>query len=131
MEEHTASTWRRLMPRFHYLDECGIRDVVMNRSDIEKLTDELIGEAVLSLLSENGPVNTRALITRLQSMEAKEKDIRRRETLGRVIAEITNNAKVSMRRHSGREQKDSENEHKDNVFQLFGTSQQKSTSKKH
>nr|WP_154057735.1 hypothetical protein [Pseudescherichia vulneris] len=103
----------------------------MNRSELERLTDELIGEAVLSLLSENGPVNTRSLITRLQSMEAKEKDIRRRETLGRVIAEINNNVKVSMRRQSGRGQEDPESEHKDNVFQLFGTSQQKSTSKKH
>ena len=103
----------------------------MNRSELERLTDELIGEAVLSLLSENGPVNTRALIARLQSMEAKEKDIRRRETLGRVIAEITNNAKVSVRRQSGREQRDAENAHKDNVFQLFGTGQQNSTSKKH
>lgn len=64
-------------------------------------------------------------------MEAKEADSRRRETLGRVIAEINNNSKVSMRRQSGREQKDPEKEHKDNVFQLFGTSQQQSTSKKH
>ena len=90
----------------------------MNRSEIEQLTDELIGEAVLSLLSENGPVNTRALVTRLRAMEAKEADIRRREILGRVIAEINNNTKVS-------------SEQKDNVFQLFGSSQQQSTSKKH
>ncbi|WP_312453505.1 hypothetical protein [Pseudescherichia sp.] len=103
----------------------------MNRSEIEQLTDELIGEAVLSLLSENGPVNTRALVTRLRAMEAKEADIRRREILGRVIAEINNNTKVSMRRQAGREQKDPESEQKDNVFQLFGSSQQQSTSKKH
>ncbi len=103
----------------------------MSRSESEQLTDELIGEAVLSLLSENGPVNTRALITRLRSMEAKETDIRRRETLGRVIAEITKTTKVSMRHKAGREQKDSQSEHKDNVIQLFGNSQQQSTSKKH
>ncbi|WP_312411447.1 hypothetical protein [Pseudescherichia sp.] len=103
----------------------------MNRSEVEKLTDELIGEAVLSLLSENGPVNTRALITRLRAMEAREADGRRREILGRVIAEINNNTKVSMRSQTGREQKDSDSEQKDNVFQLFGTRQQQGTSKKH
>nr|WP_312210131.1 hypothetical protein [Pseudescherichia sp.] len=103
----------------------------MNRSEVEKLTDELIGEAVLSLLSENGPVNTRALITRLRSMEAKEADGRRREILGRVIAEINNNTKVSMRHQAGREQKDADSEQNDNVFQLFGNSQQQGTSKKH
>ena len=97
----------------------------MNRSEIEQLTDLLIGEAVLSLLSENGPVNTRALITRLRSMEAKETDSRRRETLGRVIAEISK-ANVSMR-----DQRDAGSEKKDNVFQLFGNSQQQGTSKKH
>lgn len=98
----------------------------MSRSEIEQLTDELIGEAVLSLLSENGPVNTRSLITRLRSMEAKEKDTRRRETLGRVIAEINNNTNVSMR-----EQAKPGSKQKDNVFQLFGNSQQQGTSKKH
>ncbi|WP_313487709.1 hypothetical protein [Pseudescherichia sp.] len=98
----------------------------MSRSKSEQLTDELIGEAVLSLLSENGPINTRALITRLRAMEAKEADIRRRETLGRVIAEINDNIKVSMR-----EQTTSESKQQDNVVQLFGNSQQQGTSKKH
>ncbi len=64
-------------------------------------------------------------------MEAREADGRRREILGRVIAEINNNTKVSMRSQTGREQKDSDSEQKDNVFQLFGTRQQQGTSKKH
>ncbi|WAH52927.1 hypothetical protein LMA04_02405 [Pseudescherichia vulneris] len=98
----------------------------MSRSEIEQLTDELIGEAVLSLLSENGPVNTRALIARLRAMEAKEADTRRRETLGRVIAEINKTIKVSMR-----EQTKSESKQQDNVVQLFGSIQQQGTSKKH
>jgi len=59
-------------------------------------------------------------------MEAKEADIRRRETLGRVIAEINNNIKVLMR-----EQTTSESKQQDNVVQLFGNSQQQGTSKKH
>ena len=98
----------------------------MKRSEIDQLTDELIGEAVLSLLSENGPVNTRALITRLRAMEAKEADTRRRETLGRVIAEINKNSDVSMR-----DRTQSTSKQQDNVVQLFGSSQQQSTSKKH
>lgn len=64
-------------------------------------------------------------------MEAKEADSRRREILGRVIAEINNNTKVSMRRQTERDRKDSESNLKDNVFQLFGDSQQQGTSKKH
>nr|WP_312226663.1 hypothetical protein [Pseudescherichia sp.] len=103
----------------------------MNRSETDKLTDELIGEAVLSLLSENGPVNTRSLVTRLRAMEAKEADSRRREILGRIIAEINNTTQVSMRGQAGREQKDSGSKQNDNVFQLFGSSQQQGTSKKH
>lgn len=102
----------------------------MNRSEIDRLTDVLIGEAVLSLLSENGPINTRALVTRLRAMEAKETDYQRRETLRCVIEKI-NNLNVSMRRQAGREQRDLKNEHKDSVFQLPGNCQQQGTSKKH
>lgn len=64
-------------------------------------------------------------------MEAKEADSRRREILGRIIAEINNTAQVSMRGQAGRERKDSESKQNDNVFQLFGNSQQQGTSKKH
>ena len=44
----------------------------MKRSDVDKLIDELIGEAVLSLLKENGPINTHALVQRLRSMKSHE-----------------------------------------------------------
>jgi len=60
----------------------------MKRSDVDKLIDELIGEAVLSLLKENGPINTHALVQRLRSMKAHEKDPERRDAIGNVIAEI-------------------------------------------
>ncbi len=64
-------------------------------------------------------------------MEKNEADSRRREILGRVIAEINNNTEVSMRHQTERDQRDSESKKKDNVFQLFGDNQQQSTSKKH
>jgi hypothetical protein len=50
----------------------------MNRSDIEQLTDELIGEAVLSLLKRRAPVSAMALLTELRTMQAVERDPRRR-----------------------------------------------------
>lgn len=39
-----------------------IRDTVMNRNDYDPLTDLLIGEAVLSLLKNKGPISKQALI---------------------------------------------------------------------
>lgn len=60
----------------------------MNRSDAERLTDQLIGKAVLSLLKERGPLTTDSLVQRLRKMQIHEKDPRRRETLARVIADI-------------------------------------------
>lgn len=98
----------------------------MNRSD-EQLTDELIGEAVLSLLKEKGPINMQALIMRLRAMEARERDAQRREAITRVIAEISNTM-VSKRRNGVRERKDWD---RDNVHSLFGESQQAGSSKKH
>lgn len=60
----------------------------MNRSDEEKLSDELTGEAVLSLLKENGPITTEALIARLKTMAAAESDARKKQILVDIIREI-------------------------------------------
>lgn len=70
----------------------------MNSSDADRLIDQLIGEAVLSLLRERGPVTTEGLIQRLRNMKAHEKDPQRRETLARVIAEIGSNDPAFKRR---------------------------------
>lgn len=51
-----------------------IRDTVMNRNDYDPLTDLLIGEAVLSLLKNKGPISKQALIGKLQAMRAGEQD---------------------------------------------------------
>jgi len=105
------------------------RDVVMNSSDIEQLTDELIGVAVLSLLKDNSPISTRALVTRLRSMEANEPDTQRRKLLGQVIAEISNNNLASLRREAGSKRNEWDEEGGDNVYQLFGKQRPDNTQK--
>ena len=67
-----------------------IRDTVMNRNDYDPLTDLLIGEAVLSLLKNKGPISKQALIGKLQAMQAGEQDKKRRNAIGRIIDEISN-----------------------------------------
>lgn len=60
----------------------------MNRSDIDQLTDELIGEAVLSLLKRKAPVSSMALLTELRNMQAVERDPRRRGVFPLIVAYI-------------------------------------------
>ena len=96
----------------------------MNRSNADKLTDQLIGEAVLSLLKEHGPITTEALVQRLRDMKVHEKDPRRRETLAVVIAEIGSNSIAFTRRRTaqGRSKREgSLNDNRDNVVPLFGS----------
>lgn len=100
----------------------------MNRSEIEQLTDEIIGEAVLSLLKSHGPVNTQALIVALGNMEANEGDARRREAIKGVIKEINN--LISQRSKAARKP-DSDAEQRGNVLQLFGNRQPNGAKKMH
>lgn len=60
----------------------------MNRSDIEQLTDELIGQAVLMLLKRKAAVNSMALLAQLRVMQDIEVDARRRGVFPLVIAYI-------------------------------------------
>ena len=95
----------------------------MNSSDADRLIDQLIGEAVLSLLKERGPVTTEGLLQHLRAMKACEKDPRRRETLARVIADIGSNNLAFTRRRTaqGRIQREgSLKNNRDNVVPLFG-----------
>ncbi|MET6676635.1 hypothetical protein [Citrobacter amalonaticus] len=62
--------------------------MMMNRSDIEQLTDELIGQAVLTLLKRKAAVNSMALVTQLRVMQETEMDARRREVFPLIIAYI-------------------------------------------
>lgn len=60
----------------------------MQRSDDEQLTDEIIGEAALSLLNGNSAINTRALVAKLEAMLISDPDPRRRNVLQKIIGEI-------------------------------------------
>ncbi|MDV0596395.1 MULTISPECIES: hypothetical protein [unclassified Enterobacter] len=95
----------------------------MNSSDADRLIDQLIGEAVLSLLKERGPVTTEGLLQRLRVMEVHEQDPWRRETLAVLIAEISSNSNAFIRRRTAQGRTNREgslNENRNNVVQLFG-----------
>ena len=95
----------------------------MNSSDVDKLIDQLIGEAVLSLLKERGPVTTDALVQRLRSMKTHEKNPQRRETLAKVIAEMGETTIPFMRRRAAQGRSNREGSlkyNRDNVVPLFG-----------
>lgn len=105
----------------------------MNRSEIEQLTDEIIGEAVLFLLKESQPINIQALIRKLRVMKDEEPDAQRRKMMSDVIAEVSNTV-VATRRKPIPEQKALDRDarkSRDNVYQLFDDSQQSENSKKH
>lgn len=78
----------------------------MNRSDHERLTDELIGEATLSLLKDNGPISMKLLLERLQHMLSTEQDGQRRNVLSQIILEISNDGKGGARRNTKSDQQE-------------------------
>lgn len=94
----------------------------MNSSDADRLIDMLIGEAVLSLLKERGPVTTEGLLQRLRVMKEHEKDPQRRETLAMVIAEIGSDSIAFTRRRTvqGRTKREGPLNNRNNVVPLFG-----------
>lgn len=94
----------------------------MNSSDADRLIDMLIGEAVLSLLKERGPVTTEGLLQRLRVMKEHEKDPQRRETLAMVIAEIGSDSIALTRRRTvqGRTKREGPLNNRNNVVPLFG-----------
>lgn len=104
----------------------------MNRSDHERLTDELIGEATLSLLKENGPISMKLLLQRLQQMLSAEQDGQRRNVLSQIILEISSDGKSRSPRKPKSEQQDwdTDGRNNSNVYPLFGNSPQ-ANSKKH
>lgn len=105
----------------------------MNRSEIEQLTDEIIGEAVLFLLKENLPINVQGLIRQLRAMKDEASDALRREMIVKVISQVSSTV-VSTRHQPVHEDRDVSRDvrkSKDNVYQLFDDSPQSGTSKKH
>ncbi len=57
------------------------------RSDEERLTDILMGDAILQLL-ETGSVSDSALLNKLNDMASCESDPKRQHALQRAIAEV-------------------------------------------
>lgn len=105
----------------------------MKRIEPEQLTDELLGEAVLFLLKDNMPINTRTLIAKLRAMEENEPDDKRRQSIGRVISQVSRMI-ASGRRKAFREPNEADGEirnNRDNVYSLFENSPQSETRKKH
>ncbi len=107
------------------------RDAVMKSSEINQLTDELIGEAVLSLLKEHCPISLQALIVKLKAMESHEANELRRETMARIIAEMSHNNGATVNISPTNEQSGWDKGHMGNVYPLFGDNQQGSSDKKH
>jgi hypothetical protein len=99
----------------------------MNRRDIEQLTDELIGEAVLLLLKRKAPVTSMALLSQLRAMQEAEIDARRRGAFPLIIAYIEALTADSKERQSETER----NDQKDRVQALSGYGQQPGKGKIH
>ena len=79
----------------------------MYKNDIEKLTDELIGQAVLLLLKRNVPVNSMALLTQLRAMQATETERSRRDDFPSLSARIE--------AATGKQTKLTQGEHRENA----------------
>ncbi|KFX07525.1 hypothetical protein KP22_05385 [Pectobacterium betavasculorum] len=103
----------------------------MKSSEINQLTDELIGEAVLSLLKEHCPISLQALIVKLKAMEAHEPNGLRRETMARIVAEMSHNNGAAVNISPTNEQSGWDRGAMDNVYPMFGDNQQGSFDKKH
>ena len=72
----------------------------MHRTKCEKLKDDLIGEAVLLILKDKGPVNFQALAVKLKIMARTERDAERRSALSAAVVEVENKVKSSGGEHS-------------------------------
>lgn len=72
----------------------------MHRTRCEKLKDDLIGEAVLLILKDKGPINFRSLAIKLKKMASTERDTERRSALSAAVAEVDQKVKSSGDMHS-------------------------------
>jgi len=73
----------------------------MYRSEDEKLTDVMIGEAVLTLLKSDKPVSSDALITQLELMAAEADDDVKTFVIRKAITEVRNGMVAARRRVHG------------------------------
>ncbi|MFW0700259.1 hypothetical protein [Pantoea sp. R13S299] len=73
----------------------------MYRSEDEKLTDVMIGEAVLTLLKSDKPVSSDALITQLERMAAEADDDSKVSVMRKAITEVRNGMVAARKRVQG------------------------------
>ncbi|QDY44022.1 hypothetical protein [Candidatus Pantoea soli] len=66
----------------------------MYRSEDERLTDIVMGDAVLQLLKQAGPVTATALLDKLHTLAGQETDPARQRAFQRAIEEVTNSKKA-------------------------------------
>lgn len=92
----------------------------MNSNEREQLADELIGEAILFLLTENGPISTLSLIARLEAMRNSEQNNQRRIMLAQLIEEISHSHMTPDRSQDESEFTEWQRDSGDNVYPLFG-----------
>ncbi|MDW8847799.1 hypothetical protein SD961_18235 [Erwinia sp. MMLR14_017] len=62
----------------------------MYKDDEERLTDIILGEAVMVLLKDDASINSANLLRLLHSMSASEKDTFRQQACRSAIAELRN-----------------------------------------
>ncbi|WP_313698512.1 hypothetical protein [Pantoea sp.] len=70
----------------------------MYRSEDEKLTDVMIGEAVLTLLKSDKPVSSNALIAQLELMAADADDEAKVSVIRKAITEVRNGMVAARKR---------------------------------
>lgn len=99
----------------------------MHRTRLEKLKDDLIGEAVLLILKEKGAINFRTLAVKLKIMASTEQDAERRSALSVAVVEIEQRIETNAGEHSQLRG----NYNIDYMHRLFKRSDNHNTIKKH
>ncbi|RPE01291.1 hypothetical protein BBB56_10510 [Candidatus Pantoea deserta] len=73
----------------------------MSIKDEEKLTNIVIGEAVMALLQQGTPVFAEQVAEKLRSMAASESDLNRKQACERALAEVLNGSDAQSSQQDG------------------------------
>ncbi|QKJ88619.1 hypothetical protein PMPD1_3705 [Paramixta manurensis] len=87
----------------------------MNRNKDDRLTDTLLGEAILAIMRTDTPISNATVLRQLQAMAAVEVDQERRKACLRAIGAVRNSASTPKETQPvGQEVRDG-----DNVIHMF------------
>ncbi|WP_034917990.1 MULTISPECIES: hypothetical protein [Erwinia] len=95
----------------------------MYKNEEDKLTDIMLGEAVLALLHGGGPVTNAALIDQLRTMIDVEQDEIKKRACKRAINEVRESKNNTRTTHEVRD--------RDNVRHIFNNDGPSDDTKKH